>query len=172
MDLVEREEKYRREQEELYQELRENPIDLDALFQTVVKAVHYDYVGFESKRRYFMPGEYHTYVFSRYRFGSLTMETLVRSLHQFAGDMHDRRLRFDRLPQSGDEIPRSGRGGLSLCHLGCAKDRTARGRPDFSGSPDEPAECTGVSAQNGFLQRRVGAGAVGRLPSHGTVAGD
>ncbi len=94
MDLVEREEKYRREQEELYQELRENPIDLDALFQTVVKAVHYDYVGFESKRRYFMPGEYHTYVFSRYRFGSLTMETLVRSLHQFAGDMHDRRLRF------------------------------------------------------------------------------
>ena len=42
MDLVEREEKYRREQEELYQELRENPIDLDALFQTVVKAVHYE----------------------------------------------------------------------------------------------------------------------------------
>ena len=94
MELVEREEQYKREQEEMYRELQENPIDLDALFQTVVGAVHYDYVGFEAKRRYFMPGEYHTYVFSRYRFGSLTMEMLVRSLHQFVGDMHDRRLRF------------------------------------------------------------------------------
>ena len=50
MELVEREEQYKREQEEMYRELQENPIDLDALFQTVVGAVHYDYVGFEAKR--------------------------------------------------------------------------------------------------------------------------
>lgn len=94
MELVERVEKYKKQNEELYRELQENPIDLDALFKAVVKSVHYDYVGFEAKRRYFMPGEYHTYVFSHFRFGSLTMEMLARSLHQFIGDMHDRHLRF------------------------------------------------------------------------------
>jgi hypothetical protein len=94
MELTNRVIRAREEEEKLYEELHENPVDLDEVFQTFVNTVHYNYVGFEQKRLYFTPAEYHTYVYSRYRFNSLTMEMLVRSLHQFIGDMHDRHLTF------------------------------------------------------------------------------
>ena len=94
MELVERVRKAREYEEALYGELRDHPIDLDDLFDAVVKTIHYNYVGYEHKKQYFTPAEYHTYVFSHYRYGTLTVEMLVRSLHQFAGDMHDRHLTF------------------------------------------------------------------------------
>jgi hypothetical protein len=94
MELTERVIREREDEQKLYEELHENPVDLDEVFQAFVNTVHYNYVGFEQKRRYFTPAEYHTYVYSRYRFNSLTMEMLVRSLHQFIGDMHDRHLVF------------------------------------------------------------------------------
>jgi hypothetical protein len=94
MELTERVIREREDEQKLYEELHENPVDLDEVFRAFVNTVHYNYVGFEQKRRYFTPAEYHTYVYSRYRFNSLTMEMLVRSLHQFIGDMHDRHLVF------------------------------------------------------------------------------
>ncbi len=94
MELTERVRKAREYEEALYGELRDDPIDLDALFDAVVKTVHFNYVGYEQKKEYFNPAEYHTYVFSHYRYRSLTVEMLVRSLHQFVGDMHDRNLTF------------------------------------------------------------------------------
>ncbi len=94
MELVERAERDQRQTRERYRELWDSPIDLDALYSAIVKTIHYDYVGFEAKRRYFMPNESRTYVFSNYRYGTLTVEMLARSLHQLVGDLHDRRLRF------------------------------------------------------------------------------
>lgn len=94
MELTERVERERLAKEAIYAEMKENPIDLDALYDAMVKTIHYDYVGFEDKRKYYMPNESRTYVFTNYRYGTLTMEILARSLHQFVGDMHDRHLRF------------------------------------------------------------------------------
>jgi hypothetical protein len=94
MELTERVIREREAEEKLYEELHENPVDLDSVFQAFVNAIHHNYVGFEQKRGYYTPAEYHTYVYSRYRFNSLTMEMLVRSLHQLTGDMHDRHLTF------------------------------------------------------------------------------
>lgn len=94
MELVERVKKAREYKEAVYGELRDHPIDLDDLFDAVVKTVHYNYAGYEHKKQYFTPAEYHTYVFSHYRYRTLTVEMLVRSLHQFVGDMHDRHLTF------------------------------------------------------------------------------
>ena len=94
MELIERAQRARWAKEELYAELKEHPVDLDALYDAMVKTIHYDYVGFADKRRYYMPNESRTYVFSNYRYGTLTVEMLARSLHQMVGDMHDRHLRF------------------------------------------------------------------------------
>lgn len=94
MELVDRVERYHQEKDALYWELKEHPLDLDGLFNAVVRTIREDYPGFEAKYKYFMPGEYHTYVFSNYRYGTLTIEMLARSLHQFVGDLHDRHLRF------------------------------------------------------------------------------
>lgn len=94
MELIDRVERERLAKEAIYAEMKENPIDLDALYDAMVKTIHYDYVGFEHKRKYYMPNESRTYVFSNYRYGTLTIEMLARSLHQMVGDMHDRHLRF------------------------------------------------------------------------------
>ena len=94
MELIERAVQARKYEEAVYGELRDHPINLDELFEAFVKTVRYHYVGFSDKERYFTPAEYHTYVFSHYRYQSLTYEMLVRSLHQFLGDLHDRRLRL------------------------------------------------------------------------------
>lgn len=94
MELTERVERERLAKEAIYAEMKENPIDLDALYNAMVKTIHYDYVGFEDKRKYYMPNESRTYVFTNYRYGTLTVEMLARSLHQFVGDLHDRHLKF------------------------------------------------------------------------------
>lgn len=94
MELIERVERERQEKEAIYAEMKANPLDLDALYDAMVKTIHYDYVGFEHKRKYYMPNESRTYVFTNYRYGTLTMEILARSLHQFVGDLHDRHLKF------------------------------------------------------------------------------
>ncbi len=94
MELVERVEHEMNRKKLMYTELQESPIDLDELYRGIVGAVHHDYVGFERKRRYFMPNESRTYVLTNYRYGTLTMQMLARSLERFAEDMHDRNLRF------------------------------------------------------------------------------
>ena len=94
MELIERVQREQAEKEALYEEMKRNPIDLDALFIGLVKTIHYDYPGFEAKRDYFMPNESRTYVLSNHRYGTLTMEMLCRSLHQFVAEMHDRHLRL------------------------------------------------------------------------------
>ena len=94
MELTDRVERERLKKEAVYAEMKAHPIDLDALYDGLTRTIHYDYVGFEHKRKYYMPNESRTYVFSNYRYGTLTIEMLARSLHQFVGDMHDRRLRF------------------------------------------------------------------------------
>ncbi|NCB51665.1 MAG: hypothetical protein EOM54_07285 [Clostridia bacterium] len=78
----------------LYRELHENPLNLDEILMRIVNAVHYDYIGFQNKRAYFMPSEYKGYLFSHYRYNKLTLQMLARSMHQFAADMHDRRMKF------------------------------------------------------------------------------
>ena len=94
MELLDRVRKAREYEEAVYGELRENPINLDDLFQTVVNAVHYHYAGYEQKKEYFTPAEYHTYIYTNYRYNTLTYQMLVRSLHQFVSDMHDRSLKL------------------------------------------------------------------------------
>lgn len=94
MKLIERVQQERAYQEELYSELRENPINLDDIFDLFVNTIHFNYIGYDWKKQYYTPSEYHTYVFSRYRYHTLTVEQLVRCLHQLTGDMHDRHLRF------------------------------------------------------------------------------
>lgn len=94
MELTERVARERKEQNALYAELKKHPIDLDALYNSLVQILRYDYVGFEDKRRYYMPNESRTYVFSNYRYGTLTVAILARSLHQLVGDLHDRHLKF------------------------------------------------------------------------------
>ena len=94
MELTERVERAHWAKEAIYAEMKKNPLDLDALYDAMTKTIHYDYAGFEQKRKYYMPNESRTYVFSHYRYGTLTMEMLARSLHQFVGDLHDRHLRF------------------------------------------------------------------------------
>jgi len=94
MKLLDIAEQARKEHDELYKELQEAPIDLDGIFSLMVNTLHDSYVGYEAKRLYFTANEYRTYVLSHHRYNSLTLQMLVRSLHQFCGDMHDRRLRF------------------------------------------------------------------------------
>lgn len=94
MELIDRVERSRQEHDEMYKELYEHPLDIDEIFLAVLDSIRYDYVAYSTKRRYFMPAEYHTYIESNYRSGTLTMEILVRSLHQFSADFHDRHLRF------------------------------------------------------------------------------
>ncbi|MBP3519804.1 MAG: hypothetical protein J6J87_00495 [Oscillospiraceae bacterium] len=94
MELTDRVERERLAKEAVYAEMKEHPIDLDGLYNALVNTIHYDYVGFEHKRKYYMPNESRTYVFSNYRYGTLTMEILARSLHQLVGDLHDRHLKF------------------------------------------------------------------------------
>ena len=94
MELTERVKRAKEYDRKVYAELMENPINLDELFDAVVKTVRYNYVGYEQKKHYYNPAEYHTYIYSHFRYQSLTYEMLVRSLHQFLGDMHDRRLRL------------------------------------------------------------------------------
>ena len=55
MELIDRVERERLAKEAIYAEMKENPIDLDALYDAMVKTIHYDYVGFEHKRKYYMP---------------------------------------------------------------------------------------------------------------------
>lgn len=94
MELIEREVRHRQEKEAIHTEIQKYPIDLDCLYHTITHTLRYDYVGFESKRKYYMPNESRTYVFSNYRYGTLTIEILARSIHQMLGDLHDRQLRF------------------------------------------------------------------------------
>ena len=46
MELIERVQREQAEKEALYEEMKRNPIDLDALFIGLVKTIHYDYPGF------------------------------------------------------------------------------------------------------------------------------
>lgn len=94
MELIDRVWREQREKERIDAEMRKYPVDLDKLYNDLVHTLRYDYVGFEDKRRYYMPNESRTYVFSNYRYGTLTAEILARSLHQMIGDLHDRRLKF------------------------------------------------------------------------------
>lgn len=94
MELTERVERERLAREAVYAEMQKHPVDLDGLYNALVNTIHYDYVGFEDKRKYYMPNESRTYVFSNYRYGTLTMEILARSIHQLVGDLHDRHLKF------------------------------------------------------------------------------
>ncbi len=94
MELTEREERKREAHRNLYAPLQEQPIDLDEIFQIMIDSIRYQYVGFERKKRAFTPTEYRTYILSHHRYNTLTMQMLVRSLHQFAADMNDRNLVF------------------------------------------------------------------------------
>lgn len=94
MELIDRVERQRHEKDSLYADIRNHPIDLDSLYKALTETLRYDYVGFEDKRKYYMPNESRTYVFSNYRYGTLTIEILARSLHQMIGDLHDRHLQF------------------------------------------------------------------------------
>lgn len=94
MELIERVERQRHEKDSLYADIRQHPIDLDSIYKALTQTLRYDYVGFEDKRKYYMPNESRTYVFSHYRYGTLTIEILIRSLHQMIGDLHDRHLRL------------------------------------------------------------------------------
>jgi len=94
MKLLEDVYKAREEHEKLYEDLHNDPIDLDVIFELMINSIHESYIGRPDKKRYFTPAEYRTYILSHHRYGNLTLQMLVRSMHQFAGDMHDRRLRF------------------------------------------------------------------------------
>lgn len=94
MGLKDPNEERRREHRELYAELSESPLDIDEVFHAVLDSIRYDYVGFSAKRKYFTPAIYNTNMLSNYRNGTLTMEIMVRNLHQFVGDMHDRHMHF------------------------------------------------------------------------------
>ena len=94
MKLVERVVEKREYEAKIYGELRDHPINLDEIFDIVVNTIHFQYAGYPHKRQYYTPSEYHTYVFTHYRYQTLTYEMLVRSLHQFVADMHDRHLTF------------------------------------------------------------------------------
>ncbi len=95
MNVIERAEKEKQEKRALYAPLGEEPLDLDSIFQVMISALHEDYAGYAQKKRYFTPTEYRTYILSAYRFNKLTVNMLVRSLHQFTADMRDRHLTFD-----------------------------------------------------------------------------
>lgn len=92
MILTERVKESREKKNLLYSDLQENPMNLDDIFQMMVDSLHYNYPYYEQKRKYYTPAEYKTYIFSHYRYNTLTFEMLVRSLHQLTGDMHDRNL--------------------------------------------------------------------------------
>ena len=94
MELNERAERLRADMRNLYAPLESEPIDLDALFDMMVRVLGTDYVMASRKHRAFMPNEYRTYILSHYRYNDLTLQMLARSLHQFTADMRDRHLRF------------------------------------------------------------------------------
>ena len=94
MELIDRVVKAREYKAEVYRELHENPINLDELFDAVTGTIRHQYVGFPHKQQYYTPAEYHTYVFTHFRYQDLTYEMLVRSLHQFIGDLHDRHIKL------------------------------------------------------------------------------
>ncbi len=94
MGIQEREEQNRSVHRNLYAPLQEEPIDLDEIFQVMVESIRDNYVGFSERKRRFTPNEYRTYILSHYRYNTLTLQMLSRSLHQFAADMQDRHLRF------------------------------------------------------------------------------
>ena len=94
MELIEREERKREARRNLYTPLQEDPLDLDEIFAVFTDCLSVNYAGFAQKRRRFTPSEYRTYILSHYRYNTLSLQMLARSLHQFAADMHDRHLRF------------------------------------------------------------------------------
>lgn len=94
MELIDRVTAKRKERDELYEELRKAPIDLDEIFNAMVTTLRDNYIGFNAKRLYFTANEYRTYILSHHRYNKLTLQMLVRALHQFTADMHDRHLVF------------------------------------------------------------------------------
>ena len=95
MELLDRVERKKKEHEEVYADLIDTPLNINGIFMPIVDALRNDYVGFDAKRKkYFRPNESHTYIMSAYYKQELTVEMMVRSLHQFAAEMHDRRVRF------------------------------------------------------------------------------
>lgn len=94
MKLLEDVYKARSEREKLYEDLHNDPIDLDSILGLMIDTIHDSYIGRPAKRLRFTANEYRTYILSHHRYNTLTLEMLVRAMHQFAGDMADRRLRF------------------------------------------------------------------------------
>lgn len=94
MEVIDRLKRMEEEHDSLYRELYENPFHLDELFKTVAKTLRHDYVGFEQKYKYYDAATYNTYLYTNYRYGTLTVNMMARSMNQFTADMHDRNLKF------------------------------------------------------------------------------